>query len=1217
MAFLPKGNFFKHAALVCTLLFFEGTLNYCKGQVQSSRGMDFWLGYGAHAAMFNNDGTVNNSTGGSQELRLYLQSSVMANVTISMPATGWSQTVSVNGVNDQVVIPKTGPSDARLTGEGVFNGGIHISSDQPIAAYAHINDASGSAATLLVPFEILEQEYYAIGYTQAAKENNSFSYCFVVATEDSTTVQVIPSADTKGHPAHVPFTQFLRKGQVLNLVGKTTGSSGGIVTGNDLTGTYIHTVGAGKDTFCKKLAVFSGSSNTLISCNGLGTGDNLFQQALPSRAWGVSFVTVPTAGMGMNYYRVFTGGTKTAVTVNGVPLNGLINGTYYEFKADKATEIDATAPVVVAQYITSAGACGNTGLGNKGDPDMVFLCPMDLRIGVVSFFTPALKNITENYINVVVNSAVVDSFKVDAISKGGFFHKLASNPNWSYAQIPITPGIHSLSIDTLAFVATAYGYGQGESYAFNPAFNIGKLSNFFVRNPYSSSNSSKICETIPFKMLMIVKKKPVELIFDFKNNPYLSPNKIVDTVFPIPDSAYIAGKDTTFWRYSLPGTYTYAKNGPRILSVYVTMFIPTPQGCFEKRTITYNIVVTPKPVAGISLQYNICSKDSLSIIDSSYVKGDRFVNWFWDFGDGSKLTKVQNPIKQYANYGQYTINLRSITGLGCFADTFKTVARYPKPSARYAYQGLPCILDSLGFTDSSFIEQPGSIVSRLWNFGDGTTLLNATAPFKQYQVGRDYTIQLVTYSDKNCTDTATKTIKVFGADTLQEFITIKNRYPGLDTTTICQNEPFSLAANFNGKPSEIHWDFSGNPSLSPNNSIDVLAPVPDSIYYNGQDSIFRYSLPYIYRYSGLGPLNLHVKIYTQTKGGCLAPLLYNNTLQGVEKPAANWVAHYDSCSKKPIGFVDNSTSPNSSVTAWHWLFGDNTSDSVQQPVKQYGSYGTFLVSLHIVTGIGCYADTIKAISLSAKPVASFGFTAKLFCPTAPISFSDSSSVEPPGNIVKWLWQFGDGNSSVQQSPPTQFAKEGTYQVKLVAYSNHNCADTVVKPVTIYATPIIALTPNVFIASGLPYQITPVYTGAGLTYTWSPNYLLTSDTAAYPFTTTDKNIVYTVTAKGVGGCTTNATMDVHVESLIEVPNAFSPNGDGVNDKWIINNIEGYPNCTVQIFNRYGQAVFNSTGYAKPWDGTLHGIALPVGTYYYIIDTKVSKFLGKAGYVVLLR
>jgi len=1186
-------------------------------QDQSNRGMDFWLGYGAHAAMFNSDGTVNNSTGGSQELRLYLQSSATANVTVSMPANGWSQTVVVSGINTQVVIPKSGVGDARLTAEGVFNSGIHISSDQPIAAYAHINDVSGSAATLLVPFEILEQEYYALGYKQAAKENNSFSYCFVVATTDSTTVEVIPSADTKGHSANVPFTQFLRKGQVLNLIGKTTGTSGGITTGNDLTGTYIHTIGAGNDTMCKKIAVFSGSSNTLISCDGLGTGDNLFQQALPGRAWGTSFITVPTLGMDMNYYRVFTASSQTNVTLNGKSLTGLVNGMYYDFQTNTPAEIKASSPVVVAQYITSAGKCGNSGLGNTGDPDMVYLCPVEFGIGIVNFNSPKSNKINSNFINVVVKTTVVDSFKVDSLSKGSFFHRLPADTLWSYAQIPITPGTHTLSIDTLSFIATAYGYGNNESYAFDPAFTIGKLSNFFIHNPYSSANASRICETVPFKMLALIKRNPVELIFDFKNNPYLSPNKIVDTVYPIADSAYIAGKDTTAWRFTLPGTYTYPKNAPSSFNVYITMYIPTPEGCIEKRTITYTVYVTPKPVAGISLNYSSCGRDTLHFKDSSHVLGDKFNNWFWDFGDNTQITKIKNPVKQYFGYGDYIVKLRSITGLGCYADTFKTISLYPKPVANYTYTGLPCTLDSLSFIDSSSIAPPGTIAKRQWYFGDGTTMANATNLVKQYNSGGTYKTMLIAYSDKNCTDTAIKVIKVFGADTLKEFITVKNVYPSIDSPIICRTEPFKLAANFNGKPAQIHWDFSGNPNLTPNNNVDLLTPVPDSIYFNGQDSIYRYSLPYIYHYNGIGPFNLNVKIFTQTKGGCLAPVLYNNTIQGVEKPTANWATNYDSCSKDTLYFIDKSTAPASKVTSWKWAFGDNSTDSLQNPIKKYAAYGTYAVTLHIVTDIGCYADTIKTISLSPKPVAGFGILATLFCPNSPVNLSDSSNIAPPGKLTNWLWNFGDGSSSTQQSPSMQYAVAGTFHITLTVNSDHNCADTIVKTVTIYNTPTINLQTPLYITPGMPYQLMPAYTDTGLSYVWSPTYDLNSDTVAYPITVTDKNITYTVTVTGDGGCMASASTNVHVEKAIEVPNAFSPNGDGVNDKWMLTNIEGYPGCTVRIFNRYGQLVFSSIGYLTPWDGKFNGRPLPIGTYYYIIDTKVPQFPGKAGYVALLR
>lgn len=70
----------------------------------------------------------------------------------------------------------------------------------------------------------------------------------------------------------------------------------------------------------------------------------------------------------------------------------------------------------------------------------------------------------------------------------------------------------------------------------------------------------------------------------------------------------------------------------------------------------------------------------------------------------------------------------------------------------------------------------------------------------------------------------------------------------------------------------------------------------------------------------------------------------------------------------------------------------------------------------------------------------------------------------------------------------------------------------------------------------------------------------------------------------------------------IPNAFSPNGDNINDKWIIKGLKDYDNCTVEIFNRYGREIFRSAGYRQPWDGNYNGSQMPVGTYYYLIDLR---------------
>jgi len=76
------------------------------------------------------------------------------------------------------------------------------------------------------------------------------------------------------------------------------------------------------------------------------------------------------------------------------------------------------------------------------------------------------------------------------------------------------------------------------------------------------------------------------------------------------------------------------------------------------------------------------------------------------------------------------------------------------------------------------------------------------------------------------------------------------------------------------------------------------------------------------------------------------------------------------------------------------------------------------------------------------------------------------------------------------------------------------------------------------------------------------------------------------------------------STLNIANSFTPNGDGINDYWQISNIENYPNAIIQVFNRYGQKLFESKGYSKPFDGTYSGKQLPSGVYYYIINLSTN-------------
>ncbi|MFI5161292.1 MAG: gliding motility-associated C-terminal domain-containing protein [Sphingobacteriales bacterium] len=94
-----------------------------------------------------------------------------------------------------------------------------------------------------------------------------------------------------------------------------------------------------------------------------------------------------------------------------------------------------------------------------------------------------------------------------------------------------------------------------------------------------------------------------------------------------------------------------------------------------------------------------------------------------------------------------------------------------------------------------------------------------------------------------------------------------------------------------------------------------------------------------------------------------------------------------------------------------------------------------------------------------------------------------------------------------------------------------------------------------------------------------------------------------------------TISAAPQSIV-VPNAFSPNGDGINDLWNIKSLTDFPQCVVSVYSRNGSLVFQSRGYVKPWDGTYNGSPVPTGTYYYIIDPK-SGLQQLSGYVAVLR
>lgn len=132
---------------------------------------------------------------------------------------------------------------------------------------------------------------------------------------------------------------------------------------------------------------------------------------------------------------------------------------------------------------------------------------------------------------------------------------------------------------------------------------------------------------------------------------------------------------------------------------------------------------------------------------------------------------------------------------------------------------------------------------------------------------------------------------------------------------------------------------------------------------------------------------------------------------------------------------------------------------------------------------------------------------------------------------------------------------------------------------------------------------------GTTYTWTPATWLSCDNCQNPSATPEYSTTYFVVSERQDGCRYADSIHINVirdlsQVDLFIPNLFTPNGDGANDKWVIRDLQKFPDNEVVIMNRWGDAVFKKEPYDDSFDGKLWGKDLPEGTYYYILKVKIE-------------
>jgi gliding motility-associated-like protein len=650
----------------------------------SNRGRRFWVGYGHHYGFSTN----------GQTMVLYLSAEQAANVTVKVNGTAWVRNYAIpaNSVTVSDPLPESGLIDSRILDEGLFNNGISIESDVPIVAYAHIYQGSNSGATMLLPVGTYGYEYRSLNASQYYPTGGagSYSWFFAIADHDSTLVEITPSVTTKGgRPAGVPFQVYLMRGQIYNVMGTQPTAAG-----TDISGSTIKSIpnASGK---CYPIAVFSGSSRTAL-CNTTN-GDNFIQQMFPNTAWGTKYLTFATANSASNtlYYsnkwRVMVKDPATVVKRNGVTLNPatlVVPGNYYEIGitagsgASTASYFEADQPIMVAQYMISSGGTGCPGLaapGGDGDPEMIYVSPIEQGIKRAVFYTTDQSAINSNYINVIVPTAGVASLTIDGSST---FTDVFAHPNLAgytciRQNLGGTAGQHIIQSDS-AFTAITYGLGSVESYGYNAGTLVKNLSATPAFNNVfnTGATSTYTCKGTPFNLRIQISVKPTQLIWNLSQVPNISPNANVIQNNPVPsDSVTIGGKK--FYIYTPGQNYSFSAVGN--YSIPITLFHPSIEGCGGSIEITLPVSVIAAPISDFTVSVPNCINEQVQFNATTTTSNGVGVNqWQWSFGDNS-TGSGQNILHTYATAGTFNISLRGIASDGCVGDTTKTLVINAKP----------------------------------------------------------------------------------------------------------------------------------------------------------------------------------------------------------------------------------------------------------------------------------------------------------------------------------------------------------------------------------------------------------------------------------------------------------------------------------------------------------------------------------------------------------
>ncbi|MFL5764007.1 MAG: gliding motility-associated C-terminal domain-containing protein [Bacteroidia bacterium] len=323
------------------------------------------------------------------------------------------------------------------------------------------------------------------------------------------------------------------------------------------------------------------------------------------------------------------------------------------------------------------------------------------------------------------------------------------------------------------------------------------------------------------------------------------------------------------------------------------------------------------------------------------------------------------------------------------------------------------------------------------------------------------------------------------------------------------------------------------------------------------------------------------------------------------KPVAMFTAD-TVCDGNATLFTNASTIPSGFIQFSQWDFGDGNNSLSVNPTHTYGASGTFNATLTLTSDKGCLDTAAVSVIVNALPPSTITASGPLtFCS------GDSVMLSAAAGGYDYIWSTADSTMSIT------VMTAGTYAMT-ISDTLTGCMAMDSVSVIVYPNPSVSAGADASLSLGSSVQLNGSGTGI-ISWSWFPVTGLTDSFIANPMASPTATTMYTLTGTDANGCMDkdSMTVTVLVDYNVVISNLMTPNEDGFNDRWIVQNIENYPDTKVIIVNREGQEVYSSDSYDNNWDGTNSktGKKLPDGTYYYVMQFKDDVKIYKGAITVL--